>query len=331
MKRILFFLICGFMYLTVSAQTTAQKALADAYLDRYAAFAVEEMQRSGVPASITLAQGMLESSYGRSELAQKANNHFGIQCHGDAWKGKRYSHMDAGEMREFRKYKSVLHSYEDHSDFLVTHNRYSQLFELDRTDYKGWAHGLKSAGYAEDPEYAAKLIRVIEMYDLDQYDTMTQVKPGSKKRDKTANKSAKDASVVEAVEKPQSKSEPEHRGRTCSYPLSREMYSQNDVPFVYAYEGEKYSDIARHHGLFLGEILSFNDASVDCALPKGAVVYLQAKKRKAAKGYDFYVVEEGMDMQDISQKFAVKLRRLCRMNKVEADHVPQAGDTIRLR
>lgn len=329
MKRILFFLIYGFMSLSVSAQTPAQKALADAYLEKYAAFAVEEMLRSGVPASITLAQGMLESSYGRSELAQKANNHFGIQCHGDTWKGKRYSHMDAGEMREFRKYKSVLHSYEDHSDFLVTHKRYSQLFELERTDYKGWAHGLKSAGYAEDPEYANKLIRVIEMYDLDQYDAMTQAKAVSKKHERKENADRKEASVVVAVEKP--KSVPERNGRTYRYSLSREMYSQNDVPFVYAYEGEKYSDIARQHGLFLGEILSFNDASVDCALPKGAVVYLQAKKRKAAKGYDFYVVEEGMDMQDISQKYAVKLRRLYRMNKLEADYEPQVGDTIRLR
>jgi LysM repeat protein len=158
---------------------------------------------------------------------------------------------------------------------------------------------------------------------------MTQVKAASKKHDRKDKADKKEASVVVAVEKP--KSEPERNGRTYRYSLSREMYSQNDVPFVYAYEGEKYSDIARQHGLFLGEILSYNDVSVDCELPKGAVVYLQAKKRKAAKGYDFYVVEEGMDMQDISQKFAVKLKRLYRMNKLEADYEPQVGDTIRLR
>ena len=127
MKRILLFLIFMSAFMSASAQTAQQKALADAYLEKYAEMAVEEMHRSGVPASITLAQGMLESSYGRSELAVKANNHFGIQCHSD-WKGKRYEHMDAGELRQFRKYKSVLDSYGDHSDFLAGGMRYSSVF-----------------------------------------------------------------------------------------------------------------------------------------------------------------------------------------------------------
>ena len=119
MKKIILFLTFLIGFIPLHAQTETQQKLADAYLEKYSGFAVEEMMRSGVPASITLAQGMLESNYGRSELAVKANNHFGIQCHGDAWKGKRYEHMDAGELRQFRKYKSVLESYEDHSNFLL--------------------------------------------------------------------------------------------------------------------------------------------------------------------------------------------------------------------
>lgn len=347
MKRLLFFLISIFTFLTASAQTATQKALADAYLDKYAASAVEEMLRSGVPASITLAQGMLESNYGRSELAVKANNHFGIQAHGDAWKGKTYEHMDSGELRKFRKYKSVLESYEDHSNFLVKNKRYAGLFKLERTDYKGWARGLKSAGYAEDPAYADKLIRVIEMYGLDKYDTMTKVPASEKKKehvekekhaekkDKPAEKKDKpaekkpEAPVVVAVQKEQPLTE--RQRRTYRYTLAREMYSQNDVPFVYAYEGETYSEIARQYGLFVREILSFNDADEDCQLPRGAVVYLQAKKRKAAKGYDQYVVEEGMGMKEISQKFAVKLKRLYRMNDLEEGYVPQIGEVIKLR
>ena len=324
MKRILFFLISVLMCFTASAQTAQQKALADAYLEKYAEMAVEEMHRSGVPASVTLAQGMLESSYGRSELAVKANNHFGIQCHND-WKGKRYEHMDAGQLRQFRKYKSVLDSYADHSDFLANGKRYDSLFKLDRTDYNGWAYGLKSAGYAEDPEYAAKLIRVIEMYGLDRYDTMTDVVVAEKKKDKEV----KETPVVVAVQKEEPLTE--RQRRTYRYNLTREMYSQNEVPFIYAYEGETYSDIARQYGLFVSEILSFNDASEDCELPRGAVVYLQAKKRKAAKGYDEYVVEEGMGMHEISQKFAVKVKRLRRMNDVDAEYVPQTGDVIKLR
>lgn len=323
MKRILLFLIFISAFFSASAQTAQQKALANAYLEKYAEMAVEEMHRSGVPASITLAQGMLESSYGRSELAVKANNHFGIQCHDD-WKGKRYEHMDAGELRQFRKYKSVLDSYADHSDFLSSRKRYSSLFELELTDYKGWAYGLKQAGYAEDPEYAAKLIRVIEMYGLYKYDIPQEVnvvEAGEPERPAPV--------VVVAVQEEQPLTE--RQRRTYRYNLTREMYSQNGVPFIYAYEGELYSDIARQYGLFLGEVLTFNDASADCELPRGAVVYLQAKKRKAAEGYDEYVVEEGMGMREISQKFAVKLKRLRRMNDVDKEYVPQVGDTIRLR
>lgn len=317
MKRILFFLITILTFITASAQTAQQKTLAEAYLEKYASFAVEEMQRSGVPASITLAQGMLESSYGNSELAVKANNHFGIQCHND-WTGKRYEHMDAGELRQFRKYKSVLESYADHSDFLANRSRYSALFELERTDYKGWANGLKQAGYAEDPEYAAKLIRMIEMFRLYEYDSA-------------------DVSIEESVEQPVKEPvkeplrETKRHHETNGYALARETYSINGVPFIYAYAGEKYSDIARQYGLFLSEVLSFNDVAADCEIPCDAVVYLQAKKRKAAKGSDEYVVEEGMDMRAISQKFAVKLKRLYRMNSVDEGYVPQVGETIKLR
>lgn len=337
MKRILLILVSILTFLMAFAQTATQKSLAGAYLEKYAAYAVEEMQRSGVPASITLAQGMLESNYGRSELAVKANNHFGIQCHGDAWKGKKYAAMDNGELRDFRVYDSALESYEDHSNFLRKYKRYSKLFELERTDYKGWAYGLKSAGYAEDPAYAEKLIRIIEMYGLDKYDSMTKVPAVEKKKKEQPVKEKKKPTVEKKVEAPAvvevQQEEPltERQRRVYSYYLSREMYSQNGVPFIYAYEGEKYSDVAKKYGLFLSEVLSFNEATGDCALPSGAVVYLQAKKGKAAKGYDQYVVEEGMGMLEISQKFAVKLKRLCKMNNVAEDYVPQVGEVIILR
>jgi LysM repeat protein len=301
MKRILFFLIFVLTFITSSAQTQQQKTLAEAYLQKYASLAVKEMQRSGVPASITLAQGMLESSYGNSELAVKANNHFGIQCHDD-WTGKSYEHMDAGELRQFRQYKSVLESYADHSDFLANKSRYSALFKLDRTDYKAWANGLKQAGYAEDPDYASKLIRMIEMFRLYEYDNVKE-----------------------------SPEEAPRQLRTNRYNLSREIFSRNGVPYIYAYAGEKYSDIARQYGLFLSEVLSFNDVAADCEIPSDAVVYIRAKKRKAAKGNDEYVVEEGMGMREISQKFAVKLKRLYRMNSVDEGYVPQVGETIKLR
>lgn len=343
MKKTILFLTFLLSFLSVSAQTAQQKALADAYLQKFAGFAVEEMLRSGVPASITLAQGMLESSYGRSELAVNANNHFGIQAHGDAWKGLRYKYVDAGELREFRMYASVLDSYADHSDFLSGNKRYADLFKLEITDYKGWARGLKKAGYAEDAEYAQKLIRVVQMYGLDKYDRMTQVPVDDKKAESKKDKSDKEKkeksdkvsvpvenkAVVVVVEKEEPLTE--RQRRTYRYTLSREMYSQNGVPFIYSAMGEHYSDIARQYNLFLREVLSFNDAAEDCELPKGTVVYLQAKKNKAAKGYDEYVVEEGMGMREISQKFAVKMRKLCKINKVSEDYIPAVGEVIILR
>lgn len=330
MKKTFLIFISIFSFMALAAQTPAQKALANDYLDKYASYAVEEMLRSGVPASITLAQGMLESNYGRSELAVKANNHFGIQSH-NSWKGKSYEYMDSGELRSFRKYKNVLESYEDHSDFLLNNRRYADLFKLELTDYEGWAEGLKKAGYAEDEKYAEKLKRVVRMYDLQKYDLVTDLADlrGRRVKDKETAPEVPEDNVVMAVrdEEPLT----EQQKRTYRYVLSREMYSQNGVPFIYAAAGETYADIARQYNLFLGEVLSFNDASQDGELHAGAVVYLQAKKRKAAKEYGTYVVEDGMSMLAISQKFAVRLKRLYKMNDLSEDHVPQAGETIKLR
>lgn len=345
MKKIFLLLTVFFAYVMFAAQPKMEeKSPSDAYLEKYAGYAVEEMHRSGVPASITLAQGMLESNYGRSELAVNANNHFGIQCH-SSWTGARYTATDSGEQRDFRKYENALGSYHDHSQFLSGNKRYKSLFELDRSDYKGWAEGLQKAGYAEDPAYAAKLISVIERYGLDKYDTMTEVpsagkgKTGKKeKKDKQDKKDrpnrnvnyepAKQNKVVVVVdEKPLNEREKKlHR-----YNLSREMYSQNGVPFIYSCAGETYADIAKQYNLFVKEILRYNDADSDCELPYGTVVYLQAKKSKAAKGYEEYVVEEGMGMWEISQKFGVKENKLRKKNGFAADHEPVIGDVIVLR
>lgn len=337
MKKIILFIVSIFVFLSAYAQSETQKTLANNYLDKFADFAVKEMLRSGVPASITLAQGMLESNYGRSELAVRANNHFGIQC-GSSWTGKRVEHMDSGELRQFRKYRTALDSYKDHSDFLLNNRRYSSLFDLERTDYKGWARGLKSAGYAEDPAYADKLIRIIEMYDLDRYDLLNDqtvdapAVEDSKEADAEQPKASEPARSDEKKNKKRNKREnaPASSG-TYRYSITREQYSQNGVPFVYASEGETYEQIAARYNLFLREILSFNDALADSKLRCGTVVYLQAKKGKAAKGYDEYVVEEGVGMREISQKYAVRLKKLYRMNKVKEGYVPKVGDTIRLR
>ncbi len=227
------------------------------YVKKYSQMAVQEMIRSGVPASITLAQGMLESGNGLSKLATKGNNHFGIKCH-KGWEGKSMRQDDDARNECFRVYPSVADSYKDHSDFLRYRDRYKFLFDLERTDYKGWAYGLKKAGYATDPNYPAKLIKYIEDYNLSRFDVLQK---------------------AEEVEVPLSPHRIEAPVVAMSneefhFPLTRELFSKNGVPFVYSLEGETYKSIAKYYHLFHREILGFNDLKKDQPLLPGTVVYL---------------------------------------------------------
>ena len=303
-------LILTFVPILVSAQSHYE-----AYIQRYADIAVAEMYRSGVPASITLAQGLLESGIGRSELAVKGNNHFGIKCH-NGWNGGKVYHDDDAKGECFRKYDTPEESYRDHSDFLRYRDRYKFLFDYEITDYKAWAYGLKKAGYATDPAYPKKLIGLIEEYDLHVYDTQSQ--------------------TVSTIPLPPTQIEQSQTVRInpkqqFRFSLSREMYSQNGVPFIYAVEGETYRSIAASRNLFLREILKFNDVSEDAPLNAGTIVYLQRKKKQSAKGLDKHVMEEGETLWDIAQRYAVRLDSICSMNELDEDDVVCVGDIIRLR
>lgn len=289
------------------------------YIERYSDLAVSEMYRSGIPASITLAQALLESGYGLSDLAVKGNNHFGIKCH-SGWNGKRMYHDDDRRGECFRVYDDPRQSYEDHSDFLRYRSRYAFLFDYEVTDYKSWAHGLKSAGYATDPSYARKLITLIEEYRLYEYDVM---KPSSADHNVRIPQSPTQMQQVQPLSG--------KKKEEFSFSLSRQMYSQNGVPFVYAMEGETYESIAASNNLFLREILKYNDMDEDAGLVPGDVVYLQPKKKQAAKGLDKHVVEEGESLREIAQRFAVKLDRLYALNGFEDGYVPEEGQIIRLR
>lgn len=325
------------------------------YIEQFATLAVEEMYRSGIPASITLAQGLLESGYGLSELAVKGNNHFGIKCHNN-WTGGRMYYDDDKKGECFRKYKSPEESYRDHSDFLRYRDRYKFLFDYKITDYKSWANGLKKAGYATDPGYPKKLINLIETYELYEYDKKPASfaksdRKASKKSEKEAHKSEKDAQKVDkdeknTKEKPSQKEQPlpptpteieqvkpltDSQRQEFQFSLTRQMYSQNGVPFVYSVEGETYQSIAAANNLFEREILKFNDASKNDRLLPGTVVYLKPKKSQAVKGLDKHVFEEGDTMRDISQRFGVRLDKLYKMNGMPEGHEPKAGDIIKLR
>ncbi len=320
MKKILSVALPAICLFTVTAFSSDNptRSPQTVYIDRYAALAVEEMYRSGVPASITLAQGLLESRYGQSELAVKGNNHFGIKCHN--WKGKKMYHDDDRDGECFRVYASPEESFRDHSDFLRYRDRYKFLFDLEPTDYEGWAHGLRKAGYATDPAYPKKLIRLIEDYELHQYDSKPSSWGHSSGRPESPN----------AIE--QAKPLDRRQRETFHFALSRQMFSLNGVPFVIASEGETYAGIADSYNLFLKEILRFNDLDREQILHPGTIVYLQAKKKRAASGLEKHVVDgDDENLWEISQRYAVKLERLCRMNGVSPDRKLNDGEVIILR
>jgi LysM repeat protein len=317
-----------------------------AYIERYSEIAVAEMYRSGVPASITLAQGLLESGYGRSELAVKSNNHFGIKCH-NGWQGGKVYHDDDAKGECFRKYDTPEESYRDHSDFLRYRDRYKFLFEYKTTDYKSWAYGLKKAGYATDPSYPRKLINLIEEYQLHEFDTKpstfaqkevetgseqkTEKKPEHKPKGKSKKHEAPQSIPTPPSQIEQVKEVRPDKRETFRFSLSREMYSQNGVLFVYASEGETYASIAESNRLFLRELLRFNELQEDVPLKPGTVVYLQKKKKSAAEGLEMHVIEKGETLRGISQRYGVRLDQLCKINGIEDKNVIREGDIIRLR
>ena len=296
------------------------------YISQYAELAVKEMYRSGVPASITLAQGLLESGNGKSILAVKGNNHFGIKCH-KGWTGKSMRHDDDKKNECFRVYDSPEESFRDHSDFLRYRDRYSFLFDFRITDYKSWAHGLKKAGYATDPSYPQKLIRIIEEYDLHKYDRKSSRKHSEESSDEVIQQELpKSPSQIE-----QDVPLEENMREQFSFSLSRPVYTRNRVPFVYAEEGDTYEILASLYGLFPREILKFNDVKDPSDLKPGDVVYLRTKKNRSAKGLDKHVMEEGETLAEISQRYAVKLSRIYKLNGFDQSYVPSEGEIIKLR
>lgn len=274
------------------------------YFDTYKEIAIKEMNRSGVPASITLAQGALESGDGNSRLAREGNNHFGIKCHND-WNGKRIFEDDDAKNECFRKYASVEESFKDHSDYLKSKTRYAFLFELSITDYRGWARGLKKAGYATSPTYAEALIKIIEDYNLNMYDRMeVSERRHHKRRTEKAPVSAPDVSLVR-----------------------HEILERNRVKYILGKKGDTYESITRELDKLPWEILiSKSDSVAD-----GQIIYIQPKRSRAESGKDTHVVKEGETMYTISQLYAIKLSKLYLLNNMSPGTRPSAGTVLQLR
>ncbi|MBR1889810.1 MAG: glucosaminidase domain-containing protein [Alloprevotella sp.] len=296
MYLIMVLLSAGFL----SAQ--AQNQSYQNYIKKYAPIAVEQMRRYGIPASITLAQGLLESAAGQSTLAYTANNHFGIKV-GMNWTGPYVLKDDDYKNERFRKYKSAEESYEDHSLFLKNGRRYASLFSLRETDYEGWAKGLKQAGYATNPHYATQLIRIIETYNLAQYD--------------------------QNHHKHQKEWEADSKASVAGYQFGQ----CNGVKYLLAKDGDTYQSLARIFGINARKLRKYNDAPKNTTLHAGDIVYLKSKKTKASKklGYRTHVVKSGESLYSISQAYGIRMKNLYKLNQLAPDHILRVGESIILR
>ncbi|HNR48086.1 MAG TPA: glucosaminidase domain-containing protein [Bacteroidia bacterium] len=316
-------LTSALILLVVPSLTMAQRMTTEEYIAKYREDAIKDMVKTGVPACITLAQGILESESGNSKLAQEANNHFGIKCHKE-WEGKTFHQDDDARDECFRKYSTVLESYDDHSDFLKTRSRYAFLFELDVTDYKGWAHGLKKAGYATNPNYAHKLIDLIERYNLEAVNNEAIARMNG------APANAAATLVRQVSVKDKNVSAKSDRNVTTVINITPPTYyaEQNNVKYVVSKKGDTWVSIAKENDMMVWQVLKYNDALRDDELREGTIVYIKPKRHSAQQ--KFHVVMPGESMRDISQMYAIKLSSLYKKNQIEPGTVVQPGTKLKL-
>ena len=288
-------------FLASVAIANNKKISTEEYIEIYKQLAINEMHRSGIPASITMAQGILESGSGNSRLAIEAKNHFGIKCHKE-WTGPAIYVDDDAKNECFRKYEMVEQSFIDHSDFLMTRSRYAFLFDLDQDDYKGWAHGLKKAGYATNPEYGSLLIGLIERYNLIRLDF----------GDPQQNFVIDDKSDDQKAEV-----------------YAKKVFFTNRIKTVYLQPGETLADIAKKHDVREKRLLKYNEIEDGRALKPGMKVFLQPKRNKGAIKY--HKVAKDETMYSISQMYGIKLEKLYDRNKMEEGTEPAVGEKLYLR
>jgi LysM repeat protein len=307
-KRIIIFLLfCGCFFGTVAQNMTAQQ-----YIQEYKDLAISEMKRMGVPAAITLAQGLLETQSGNSDLLKASNNHFGIKCK-STWTAETVSHDDDAPGECFRKYKSAEDSYRDHSNFLRGNSRYDFLFQLNPADYKAWAYGLRKAGYATNPKYPEILIKNIEDNNLEQY-TLEAINDvphfdGAKYADEPVNISANTSDDSD-----------------LAMPSNLTI---NGAKALYAPKGTSLLAIATQHHINLEKLLAINDLTEDGILKKGQYIFLEKKKKEGQQ--DFCVTEPNETMYDISQKYGVILQNLYSYNQFTPDDFIVTGTKIFLK
>lgn len=330
-KRCLLSLLCLLSCVLAWSQGTTNRAYW-AYIDKYKDMAMEQQQKYKIPASITLAQGLLESGAGRSRLATEANNHFGIKTPG-GWTGPYILADDDRPNEKFRKYRSVRESYEDHSLFLLK-PRYKRLFTYKITDYKAWAKGLKACGYATSPVYAQSLIRIIEMYSLHQFDKRKPSKHSTTDKDlPTYNARGQEGRISKAYLKRLSRNKI-RESKIPPFFCTHAVYHNNSNYFIVVQENDDLATISQATGISIEDLLDYNDLDLNYTLTIGDILYLREKRKKASSKLKNkpHIVQPGQSMYDISQMYGIRLKNLYKLNGLSPrEYEIQVGDLIWLR
>jgi len=316
-------LYCGVLQINPSAQNQT----IEQYIDKFKDAAIQNMQNKRIPASITLAQGILESGAGNSPLAINSNNHFGIKCHKE-WTGEKYFHDDDAPQECFRKYANVSESFADHADFLISRPRYANLFKLNILDYKGWARELKAAGYATLPTYPEKLIGYIEKYKLYKYDSIAEFNQAF-----AGNSNLKSNDIIyeaknEFDDNKAINKVAETEVKTIK-PV-REIKTVNGVNYIVAVNGDNAKSIAEEFELAEWQIRRYNDLKESQKIAPGDIVFIMPKKAKSEE-YSEHVIQEGESLRDVANKYGIKLHALKQFNGISRDDSIEIGTVVKLQ
>lgn len=299
--------------LSITGFAQQRQITREEYIQKFYPLAISEMERSGIPASITLAQGCWESQNGNSRLATEGNNHFGIKCKSD-WRGKKIYHDDDAKGECFRRYAHAEASYIDHSNFLMGSSRYSFLFRLDPKDYAGWARGLKQAGYATDPSYSERLIKIIEdfkLYLYDEYGDNRQL-----------------ASIKQEPEKKKHEKAPITQTKTPA--ISRKIEMRNGLRTIVVAEDDSYESLTKRYKLKDWELYTYNDFAKGRQPRPNEILYIEAKYKKASKQHKQHVTDQGDTMHYIAQLYGIKLKPLLKRNRMKTGEEPAVGQIVYL-
>jgi len=319
-KRLLIYIIplilisCKTTQITNVAYSNTKRS---EYIKKYNSLAIKEMKRSGIPASITLAQALLESDNGNSTLARKANNHFGVKCH-NTWKGKKIYHDDDRRKECFRKYNSVYDSYKDHTYFIKNGQRYRFLFDIKADNYKAWAKGLQKAGYATNNRYANMLIKIIEDNNLDVFDNSNY---------SISEPFIEENNTIENAGKIETRDTDDF-----SFSINKhEILYANRIDYILVKKNDTYESLAKEFDLLSWELRKYNELEKDSELKVNQILFLQPKRNKSDVRYKYHIVKERDTIYNISQLYGVKLRKLYERNNIEINKQPVVGTKLLLR